>query len=165
MYDLNNLRENSESISEYILTSSKDVPGFKENAAKYEPDKEVISKLKRYKGDIVVFVFSAEWCPDCQRHIPVLGLIAESTGIEVNVFGHLMRDPKRPKGYWQIPPSPPEAEDFAVRKIPSIVVLDNGGKKVGDIIENPPEGKTLEKALLDILIRARTLPCLLVDSW
>jgi len=151
MYDIKKLRKNSESIFEYILTSSKDISAFRENVAKCELDKEVTSRLENYKDDVVVFAFSAEWCPDCQRHIPVLGLIAESTGIEVNVFGHLMRDPKMPKGYWRIPPSPPEVEEFAVRKIPTIVILDNGGNKVGDIVENPPEGKTLEKALLDIV--------------
>ena len=73
----------------------------------YKLDKVAISRLENFKDEVIVFVFSVEWCPDCQRYIPVLGLIAKSTGIEVNVFGHLMRDPKRPKGYWRIPLFPP----------------------------------------------------------
>ena len=36
-------------------------------------------------------------------------------------------------------------------KIPLIVVLDKAGEKVGEVVENPPPGKTLEQALLDII--------------
>jgi len=63
-----------------------------------------------------------------------------------------MRDPMKPKGYWKIPPSPPEVEDFTVRKIPTIVVIDEKDEKTEEIIENSPEGKTLEEALLDIIV-------------
>jgi thiol-disulfide isomerase/thioredoxin len=146
MYDIEKLRQNSEKISVYIRTHKI----FKKNA-EYELDQEVVDRFKNYANDVIIFVFSAEWCPDCKKHLPVLGLLAKATGIEVNVFGHLMRDPKKPKGYWRIPPSPPEVEEFFIKKIPTIAVLDIEGNKVGTIVENPPEMKTLEKALLDII--------------
>lgn len=101
-----------------------------------------------------MYAFSAEWCPDCHKYIPVLSLIAKATGLEVDVFGHLMRDPKKPKGFWKIPPSPPEVEVFAIKKIPTILVFNNQGYKMGEIIENPSEGETLEKALLDIILKS-----------
>lgn len=63
-----------------------------------------------------------------------------------------MRDPTKPKGYWRIPPSPLEVEEFTVRKISTIVVIDEKGEKTEEIIENLPEGKTLEEALLDIIV-------------
>jgi len=151
MYDLEKLRKNSEPVAKYLASSSEKTDAFSINAKKYELDEDVSKKLMKYAKNMIVFAFSAEWCPDCHRHIPVLGLIVEKTGLEVNVFGHLMRDPKRPKGYWSIPPSPAEVEEFNVRKIPTIVVLDKEGNKIGEIIENPPEGKSLEKAILDIL--------------
>jgi thiol-disulfide isomerase/thioredoxin len=151
MYDLEKLVKNSEKVSNYIYISSKDTPAFKENYEKYELDNETMRGLKKYKEDILVFAFSAEWCPDCHKHIPTLGLIADSTGIEVKIFGHLMRDPKTPRKRWRIPPSPPEVEEFNIRKIPTIVILDKKGKKIGGIVENPREGKTLEKAILDII--------------
>jgi thiol-disulfide isomerase/thioredoxin len=151
MFDLEKLVNNSENVSDYLLTSSNKTMAFKENLEKYKPDEETINKLKNYTEKVLLFAFSAEWCPDCQKHVPALGKIAVSTGIKVKIFGHLMRDPKRPKGYWSIPPSPPEVEMFNVRRIPTIIILDREGNGLGQIVENPPEGKTLEKALLAII--------------
>jgi len=155
MYDIERLRKNSDPVAKYLSNSIKETSAFRENLEEYELDADVAKKLK-FVEDYVVFAFSAEWCPDCQRNIPVLGLIAKETGLEVNVFGHLMRDPEKPKGYWRIPPSPAEVEKFKVEKIPTIIVLTKEGNKIGEIIENPPEGKSLEEALLDILEARQT---------
>lgn len=151
MYNIERLRKNSEPVNHYISQSCRETSAFKEKMREYELDLEVIERLGEYVRNMVVFAFSAEWCPDCHRNIPVLGLIAEATGLEVNIFGHLLRDPKKPKGYWRIPPSPIEVEEFKVRKIPTIIILDKKGNKIGEIIENPPKGKSLERALLDII--------------
>ncbi|MFC1804045.1 hypothetical protein ACFL0D_08815 [Thermoproteota archaeon] len=62
-----------------------------------------------------------------------------------------MRDAKNSSKRWRIPPSPEEVEIFDLERIPSIYILDKEGKKVGEIIENPPAYKTLEVAVLDIL--------------
>jgi thiol-disulfide isomerase/thioredoxin len=102
----------------------------------------------------VVVVFSAEWCKDCRRNVPVLGLVAEATGLEVRVFGHLMREVKDSDERWSIPPSSPEVKEFNVIKIPLISVLDGNGEEIGEVVENPPEGQSLEEALLDILKKA-----------
>ncbi len=72
----------------------------------------------------------------------------------MRVFGHLMRNVTDPDEKWAIPPSPPEVKAFNVIKIPLITVLNKEGEKLGEIIENPPEGQTLERALLDILKKA-----------
>jgi len=68
----------------------------------------------------------------------------------MRVFGHLMCNPLNPKEKWRIPPSPPEIREFNVVKIPLILVFNKKGRKLGDIIENPPEGLSLEAALLKI---------------
>jgi thiol-disulfide isomerase/thioredoxin len=151
MYDLEKLLNNSEKVSEYISVSSIKVPTFRENYEKYALNNDIVDRLRQHKEDTFIFAFSAEWCPDCQRHIPTLGLIADSVGIEVNIFGHLMRDPKSSKSYWRIPPSPSEVEEFNIKRIPTILLLDKKGQKIGDIIENPPKGTSLEKAILEIL--------------
>jgi hypothetical protein len=65
-----------------------------------------------------------------------------------------MRNVTDPDEKWAIPPSPPEVKAFNVIKIPLITVLNKEGEKRGEIIENPPEGQTLERALLDILKKA-----------
>jgi len=150
MYDLERIRRNSESVVDY-LSSTMEYDAFSRRLEEYRLDDDVVEKLKRHAERGVVVVFSAEWCPDCARNVPVLGLIAEATGLEVWIFGHLMRDPLNPKERWRIPPSPPEVREFNVVKIPLIVVLNNRGEKVGEIVENPPEGQSLEEALLGLL--------------
>lgn len=150
MYDLEKIRRNSESVVDY-LSSIREYDAFSRRLKEYRLDNNVVEELKRYAERGVVIVFSAEWCPDCALNVPVLGLIAEATGLEVRIFGHLMRDPLNPKERWRIPPSPPEVREFNVVKIPLIVVLNNRGEKVGEIVENPPEGRSLEEALLGLL--------------
>ncbi|MGD2142100.1 MAG: thioredoxin family protein [Candidatus Bathyarchaeota archaeon] len=152
MFDLDKLKGSSQPVDEYLSSSSQEEPSFAVCSMEYRLDLDVAERLKRYAREVVIFAFSAEWCPDCQKIIPVLGLISEATGIEVRIFGHLMRDPMKPRGFWKIPPSPIEVEEFQVRKIPTIIVIDSSrGIKVGEIIEKPPEGKTLEETLLYIL--------------
>jgi len=150
-HDLKKLKDNSEDVSEYLAEPSQGHDRFHQRLAEYRLDPSVAEKLKPYAGAAHVFVFSAEWCPDCYRNVPVLKLIADATGIETRVFGHLMRDAKNPDERWRIPPSPEEVKEFDVAKIPLIVVLDGEGAEIGEIVENPPEGKTLERALLEIL--------------
>ncbi len=153
-YDIEELRRNSEPVSDHMSRVGGASSPFTRRLEEYALEKTVIQGLKEYVDDAVVIVFSAEWCPDCYRNVPVLFLISEATGLEVNVFGRLMRDAKNPEERWKIPPSPAEVKDFDVVKIPLIVVLNRDGVKIGEIVENPPEGQTLEEALLDILKKA-----------
>lgn len=153
-YELEDVRRNSESVTDYLKSSEEKTLKFAERKATYKLNKDTVEKIKANAGSALVVVFSAEWCPDCHRNVPVLGLISEETGLEVRVFGHLMRNVKDPDERWAIPPSPPEVKKFNVIKIPLITVLNEEGEKRGKIIENPTEGQTLERALLDILKKA-----------
>ena len=150
-YDVSKLRKGSESVHDYVSEPSKAKDAFDKRRAEYKLDAAVVKELKKKAKDYTVIVFSAEWCPDCMRNVPVLDLLAEAAGIEVRVFGHIMRDAKSNTKKWAVPPSPPEVDEFKVSKIPYMVVLKKDGEKVGEIVENPPPGKTLEKALLDIV--------------
>ncbi|MFB0558214.1 MAG: TlpA family protein disulfide reductase [Candidatus Bathyarchaeia archaeon] len=150
-YDIKSLRKNSETISHYLSSVAETTPAFEKRKAEYELDEGLSGELNKYADEVVIIVFSAEWCPDCHRNMPALGLISEAAGLEVRVFGHLMRASKGSDGSWRIPPSPPEVNVFNVIKIPLIVVLDKDGRKLGEIVENPPEGVKLEEALLDII--------------
>jgi len=153
MYDVAKLRGNSEPILEYLEGSKVKTDRFMERFHGYKLDHGVAEKIKKHAGEAVAFVFSAEWCPDCQRNVPVLALIHEATGLEVRVFGHIMRDSKSNTRRWAVPPSPREVDEFNVAKIPYIVVLDKKGAKMGEIVENPRPGLTLEEELLGILER------------
>jgi len=150
-HDLAALKAASEPIGEYLAALSDAAEAFTRRLQEYELDTPAAEKLKAHAGEASIFVFTAEWCGDCKRNVPVLKLIQDATGIEARVFGHIMRDVENPDERWRVPPSPPEVKEFNVLKIPHIAVLDAHGKKLGALIENPPEGKTLEEALLDIL--------------
>ena len=149
--DVAKLRKGSEAVHDYVSTPSKAKEAFDKRRTEYKLDAAVIKELKKKAKDYTIIVFSAEWCPDCMRNVPVLDLIAEATGIEVRVFGHIMRDAKSNTRKWAVPPSPPEVDEFNVPKIPLIVVLNKDGEKAGEIVENPPPGKTVEQALLAIM--------------
>ena len=151
MYDTDKLDRNSVGVLNYIESVKGKAPQFLESYNSYELNEEVEIKLKCHRDKCVIYAFSAEWCPDCYKHIPVLAKIQEKTGLKAKIFGNLMRDAKNPIKRWKIPPSPEEVELFNVVKIPSIYIVDNDGNKIGEIIEHPPKGKTLEVAILDIL--------------
>ncbi len=156
MHDLKALRSNSEPVEEHISAPSDATEAFTLRLKEYTLDQMVAEKLKAYAGKAYIFVFSAEWCKDCKKNVPVLKLIQDATGIQVRVLGHIMKDAKNPKPStpeekWKVPPSPPELMEFKVFNIPFVAVLDAQGKMLGAVIENPPEDKTLEEALLAIL--------------
>jgi len=134
-----------------VEASREKAPRLHEQYETYRLDEEAVTKIRYYSDRYLVVVFSAEWCPDCHRNVPILALLSRQAGLEIRVFGHLMRNTKNDNRRWRIPPSPPEVDDFDVVKIPHIAVLDMKGGVVGEIIENPAEGKSLEQALLDIL--------------
>jgi len=150
-FDLKQIRANTDPGATYVATPSKALEPFAKRRAEYKLEEAAAKKLKKSAGKALVVVFSAEWCPDCYRNVPVLDMINEATGLEVLVFGHLMRDAKSNTRKWAVPPSPEEVEAFNVQKIPYMVVLNAEGEKLGEIVENPPAGKTLERTLADIL--------------
>lgn len=152
MYDVHKLRRKSEPVQDYMVGSHGVAPKLIKNYNSYLLDLKVTEKLRKFVKDVVIFVFSAEWCSDCIRNIPILAHLNNKIGLEVNVFGHIMRDAKSNKERWRIPPSPEEVKEFDVIKIPLIVVLNEKGEVLGKIVENPPKGKSLEEAILEILI-------------
>lgn len=151
--ELLKLRQRTVDVNQYIDGMS---PPFKdkflERKRVYKLKADVVSKLRDHAEDYVIVAFSAEWCKDCAANIPILALISEATGIEVRVFGGLKRDPLSRGRKWGVPPSPPEVEAFHVDKIPYILILNSKGEKVGEIVENPRKGLTLEEEILQIIL-------------
>jgi len=127
-FDLEAIRNNSESVTDYLKSPEEMTPKFAERKTTYKLNKDTVEKIKAYAGSALVVVFSAEWCPDCHRNVPVLGLISEETGLEVRVFGHLMRNVTDSNEKWAIPPSPPEVKKFNVIKNPLITVRIEEGE-------------------------------------
>ncbi len=126
---------------------------FSERKLTYQLNEKAVQEIGSHAKDVVIVVFSAEWCKDCAPNVPVLALLAEKTGVKVRVFGGLKTDPLNPKEKWRIPPSPPEVKAFNVRKTPHIIVFDKQGKQLGTIIENPKPENTLEEEILHIILQ------------
>ena len=145
------LVDDSEPVKQYIEASRTKTDRFHERYEGYKPDPTAITELKKHRDTVIILAFSAEWCPDCYRNVPVLAHIAEQTGIQARVFGHLMRDAKNDKRRWAVPPSPAEVDEFNVEKIPTFIAMTVTGEELGRVVENPPEGVSLEQALLDLL--------------
>ena len=152
MKSLVELTERTVSVKGYLAHTSGP---FREKADErlktYRLKEEVVEELKSYADKLFVVVFSAEWClKDCAPNVPVLALLADKAGLNVRVFGGLIRDPLNPKERWRIPPSPPEVKDFKVEKVPTIIVFDISGRELGKIIEEPSPGRTLEEEMLQL---------------
>ena len=118
-HELEAIRDNSESVENYIRYSKEKAPQFAERKSMYTLDEEAVEAIRDHAEKVTVVAFSAEWCPDCHRNIPVLCLLSEATGIEVRVFGHLMRDAKNPEERWRIPPLPLKSRNSTSSGYPS----------------------------------------------
>ncbi len=119
----------------------------------YRIENASLDELQSAAGKYVIIAFSAGWCKDCVLNIPILDLIARATGLEVRVFGGLVRDPLNLNSKWRIPPSPVEVRTFGVDKIPVIIISRKDGKEIGRIIEHPRPGFTLEREIIGIIER------------
>jgi len=158
MVDLEEIRRKTVSIADYISSMSNPFrEKFLNRKESYQPNHEAIAKLKKEANKYSVVVFSAEWCKDCTKNVPVLWLISEFTGLEVRVFGHIKTDPLNPKTRWRIPPSPPEVKTFDVKKTPWILIFDKEGKEIGKIIENPKYTGSVEEELLYLIGKRQNL--------
>ncbi|MBX5328533.1 MAG: thioredoxin family protein [Candidatus Bathyarchaeota archaeon] len=150
------IRKRTISVNEYLDSLGEPFrEKFFTRKRTYRLNQEMIIQLKKFADNFVVVAFSAEWCKDCAANIPVLALISEATGLEVRIFGGLMKDPLSHTIKWRIPPSPPEVETFKVDKIPLIILFSKEGKEVGKIIENPQK-PTLEEELLTFILEKRS---------
>jgi len=152
MIDLDEIRRKTVSVGEYLCSlegSYKEK--FLARKESYQLNRNAVDKLKRISDKYTVVTFSAEWCKDCVNNVPILELVAKATGLEVRVFGHIMKDALRTKEKWRIPPSPPEVKTFGVEKLPWIIVLDKKGREIGKIIENPVHTGSIEEELLYVI--------------
>jgi hypothetical protein len=150
--DLSEIRKKTASVDQYIDGLEQPLKEkFLTRKQTYELRPEAVDQLGKVAGKYVAIVFSAAWCKDCAENIPVLSLIAKTTGLGVRVFGGLMKDPLSQVCKWRIPPSPPEVVAFGVDKIPLIIIVDLNGREIGRVVESPKIRPTLEQELCEII--------------
>ena len=152
MVDLNDIRSRTTNVRDYIDSlKDKDKEKFLEVYNSYKLDADVVDELRDALKDLTVVVFSATWCGDCKRAMPVVMQIEEQLGLEVLVFSKIKTAPLDPDRQWAVPPSPPEVNEWSVTAIPWFNFYDSDGSLVGTLIEKPTVKETLEAEILHVL--------------
>jgi len=111
----------------------------------YQPDGDLVEKLKKSITGVQILVFLGTWCPDSQREVPRFLKIMElvqNPGITFKLMG--LDRSKRDEGGL--------AEKHQVEFVPTFVVLHNE-KEIGRIVETPIVG--IEQDLVEILASLR----------
>jgi len=126
-----------------------------ESMNNYEPNKTIAKKLAEKANGYTFVIFSATWCKDCKKNVgEFLKIISIEPSIDVLFYTDIKSAPLDPNVRWRIPPSPPEVDEFDLRKIPSFYILNKHGEVIGEMIENPQTKETLEEELVFILENA-----------
>lgn len=152
MVDLNDIRSRTISVKEYIGGldgKNKDLLDGMYN--EYKLNTEAVDELKDLTKDLTVVVFSAAWCGDCKRAMPVMLHLEEKIGLDVRVFSGIKTAPLDPNRRWAIPPSPQEIDDWEVKAIPWFEFIDKDGNRVAILIEKATVTETLEEEIVHVL--------------
>ena len=111
--DIVSARQNALPIEDYLDSISKLYKWkFLEQREAYELNEDTLAVLEDKIDNHFVLAFSAQWCKDCSKNIPILSLISERTGLEVGVFGKIKTDALSKERLWRVPPSPEEVLTF-----------------------------------------------------
>jgi thiol-disulfide isomerase/thioredoxin len=107
----------------------------------YNPNKEIIDKLKDSIDDIKISIFLGTWCPDSRREVPRFIRILSEVNFDFNNLSIISLDrmKKSPGG---------EEIGLDIDYVPTMIFYNNG-KEIGRIIESP--STTLEADMLKIL--------------
>ncbi|MHA1948400.1 MAG: thioredoxin family protein [Candidatus Thorarchaeota archaeon] len=154
MVDLKDIKSRTTNVQGYIdELRDKDRDVIIEAYNEYKLDVGVVDELKDILKDMSVVIFSAAWCGDCKRGMPVMLHLEEKLGLEIMVFGKIKTAPLDPDKQWAVPPSPPEVNDWGAKAIPYFVFFDKDGNEVATLTEKPTVKDTLEAEILYILKR------------
>ncbi|MHA3964273.1 MAG: thioredoxin family protein [Candidatus Thorarchaeota archaeon SMTZ1-45] len=152
MVNLNDIRSRTINVRDYINSlKDQDKEKFLEVYNTYRLNIGVVRELEKVLKDLTVIVFSAAWCGDCKRAMPVMLQLEEQLGLEVLVFSSIKIAPLDPENKWAVPPSPPEINEWGVSAIPWFNFYDAEGNLVGTLIEKPRVKETLEEEILHVL--------------
>jgi thiol-disulfide isomerase/thioredoxin len=125
--------------NEEIFDFLSNNPELRANMGLYNPDREILGKIKENIEDVEIKLFTASWCPDCRIQLPrffsvLLALEDEDFALEIITVDRSKRDDSG------------LAKLMCVMAIPTVIFLRNG-KELGRIIERPKgrmEGDILE---------------------
>jgi thiol-disulfide isomerase/thioredoxin len=151
MVDFDDIKARTTNVRGYIdELRDKDKDIMLDTYNEYKLDVSVVDELNGF-GKLTVVAFSAAWCGDCKKAMPVMLHLEDQLEWEILVFSKIKTDPLNPDIQWKVPPSPPEVNDWGVKAIPWFVFFDSSGKELGVLIEKPKVKDTLEAEILHIL--------------
>lgn len=117
----------------------------------YKLNEKVVEELKNHVNDFRVVVFSAEWCKDCVANVPILALLEKEVGLKVGVFSNTEKGTLNFKQKNGKRLALSIVKEFKITRIPHMVIFSADNRKLGEIIENPSHGKTLEEEILTLV--------------
>jgi thiol-disulfide isomerase/thioredoxin len=117
-------------------------PELRANMGLYNPDKEILEKIKVKIEDVEIKLFTANWCPDCRIQLPrffsvLLAMEDADFALEIITVDRSKMDDSG------------LAEIMRVMAIPSFIFIKNG-EELGRIIERPKD--RMEEDILAILM-------------
>jgi thiol-disulfide isomerase/thioredoxin len=126
-----------EEIFDFLSTK----PELRANMGLYNPDREVLEKIKENIEDMEIKLFTADWCPDCRIQLPrffavLLALEDEDFALEILEVDRSKQDESG------------LAEMMGVMAIPTFIFMKDG-QELGRIIERP-QGR-MEEDIAEIL--------------
>jgi thiol-disulfide isomerase/thioredoxin len=152
MIDFNDIRKRTTNVRGYIdALSEKDKDIVMEAYEEYRLNETAMKELKELTKGFRVIVFSAAWCGDCKRAMPVMLHLEEKLGLDVMVFSTIKTDPLNKAVQWRVPPSPPEINEWGVTAIPWFDFFDAKGNNVATLVEKPTVTPTLEEEIVYVL--------------
>ncbi|MHA2159870.1 MAG: thioredoxin family protein, partial [Candidatus Thorarchaeota archaeon] len=84
MVDLKDIKSRTTNVQGYIdELREKDRDIIIETYKEYKIDTAVVDELRDILKDMSVVIFSAAWCGDCTRAMPVMLHLEEQLGLEV----------------------------------------------------------------------------------
>ncbi|MFQ6092728.1 MAG: thioredoxin family protein [bacterium] len=118
-------------------------PKFRQPAEEYEPDEDVVQRLRALDRHILIKVFLGTWCSDSEEHVPPFDRLmraVEGPNFEVEYYGV---DREKSDGLGL-------AQSYNIRYVPTFIIFEKG-REIGRIVETPKV--SVGEDLLEILGR------------
>jgi len=123
-------------IFEYInnIKNSRARQVMKRRVQEYLP--KLTEKFEAIQDKYFFIVFSSEWSPDCQAHIPSLAkllVVTKNNNLVAKVVDY--------DGNRDI------AEELGILRIPTVILYDKKWRELGRFVEKPQRYSTMEEEL------------------
>jgi thiol-disulfide isomerase/thioredoxin len=138
---LSNLLQASAEPEDYLgkIEKTPKASEWRASIEGYSPDPIIVEAVSKIKEKATLVCFSAYWCKDCLKHVPILVKTLQKAGNKNLRLAMLDYDQNKKT-----------AEDAGVKVLPTFIVFGARRSEIGRIIENPsPPFKSIVEELLN----------------